>query len=150
MKGMMRFSKKGKLNLRYVSPYRILKRVGNVAYELKLPVELVAVHPVYHISLLKKCVGDPASIVLLESVAVRDNLTYEEVTLEILERKRHLGSSVDPRSHPRAVVMMNGRGWARRPEPADPQPKLRTTMAFTLRGPHTVCGMDTGWASQNQ
>ena len=65
----------------------ILKRFGEVAYELELPAELAAVHPVFHISLLNKCMGDPASIVPLESVAVRDRLSYEDVTDEILYRK---------------------------------------------------------------
>ena len=50
-----------------------MKRVGKVAYELKLPAELAAVHPVFHISLLKKCVGDPAFLVPIESVAVKDS-----------------------------------------------------------------------------
>ncbi|WMV29094.1 hypothetical protein MTR67_022479 [Solanum verrucosum] len=63
------------------------KRVGNVAYELELPKELAAVYPVFHISLLKKCVGDPATIVPLESVAVKDSLTYEEVLVEILDQQ---------------------------------------------------------------
>ena len=58
----MIFGKKGKLKLIYVGHYKILKRVGKVAYELELPQELVAVHPVFHISLLKKCVGDLPSI----------------------------------------------------------------------------------------
>ncbi|WMV26333.1 hypothetical protein MTR67_019718 [Solanum verrucosum] len=87
MKGVMRFGKKGKLNPRYVGPYRILKRIGKVAYELELPADLAAVHPVFHISLLKKCVGDPASIVPLESVAVKDSLSYEDVPVEILDRQ---------------------------------------------------------------
>ena len=59
MKGVMGFRKKGKLSLRYLSPYKIFKRVDKVAYELELPAELAAVHPVFHILLLKKCVGDP-------------------------------------------------------------------------------------------
>ncbi|WMV19000.1 hypothetical protein MTR67_012385 [Solanum verrucosum] len=75
------------LNKLSIGPYKILKRVGNVAYELELPVELAAVHPVFHISLLKKCVGDPASIVPLENVAVKDSLNYEEVSCEILDRQ---------------------------------------------------------------
>ncbi|WMV38095.1 hypothetical protein MTR67_031480 [Solanum verrucosum] len=61
--------------------------VGNMAYELELQAKLVAVHPVFHISLLKKCMGDPASIIPLESVVVKDSLTYEEVQVEILDRQ---------------------------------------------------------------
>ncbi|WMV10285.1 hypothetical protein MTR67_003670 [Solanum verrucosum] len=87
MKGVMRFGKKGKLSPRYVGPYRILKKIGKMAYELELPADLAAVHPAFHISLLKKCVGDPASIVPLESVAVKDSLSYEDVPVEILDRQ---------------------------------------------------------------
>ncbi|WMV37464.1 hypothetical protein MTR67_030849 [Solanum verrucosum] len=85
MKGVMRFGKKGKLSPRYVGPYQILKRIGKVAYELELPADLVAVHPIFHISLLKKCVGDPASVVPLETVAVKDSLSFEDVPVEILD-----------------------------------------------------------------
>ncbi|WMV59111.1 hypothetical protein MTR67_052496 [Solanum verrucosum] len=76
----MRFGKKGKLRPSYVGPYRILKRIGNVAYVLEL-------YPVFHISLLKKCVGNPASLVPLESVAVKDSLSYEDVPVEILDHQ---------------------------------------------------------------
>ena len=86
MKGVMRFGKNEKLSPRYVGPYKILQRIGKVAYELELPAELVAVHPIFHISLLKNCVGDPASIVTLDSVVVKDNLSYEDVPVEILDR----------------------------------------------------------------
>ena len=54
-------------------------------YELEFPTELAAVHPVIHISLLKKCVGDLASVVSLESMAVKDSLSYEDVQVEILD-----------------------------------------------------------------
>ena len=83
----MGFVKKGKLSPRYVVPYKILKRIGKVAYELKLRAKLEVVYPVFHISLLKKCVGDPPSIVPLESVAMKDSLSYEDVPVEILDRQ---------------------------------------------------------------
>ena len=87
MKGLMRFGKKGKLSRRYVGPYKILKRIGKVAYELELPAKLAALHPVFHISLLMKGVSDQASIVPLESVAVKDSLSYEDVPVEIFDRR---------------------------------------------------------------
>ena len=66
MKGVMKFGKKGKLSPRYVGPYKILKRIGKVVYDLELPAKLADLHPVFHISILKKCVGDLAYIVPLE------------------------------------------------------------------------------------
>ncbi|WMV45272.1 hypothetical protein MTR67_038657 [Solanum verrucosum] len=87
MKGVMKFGKKGKLSPRYVGPYRILKRIGIVAYDLEFPADLAAVYPVFHISLLKKCVGDPASVVSLETMAVKDSLSYDDVAVEILDRQ---------------------------------------------------------------
>ncbi|WMV46361.1 hypothetical protein MTR67_039746 [Solanum verrucosum] len=87
MNGVMRFDKKEKLSPRYVGPYKILKRIGKVAYKLELPAEQATVHPVFHISLLKNCVGDPASIVPLESVAVKDSFTYKDVPVEILDHQ---------------------------------------------------------------
>ena len=65
MKSVLRFEKNGKLSPRYVGPYNILKRVSNGAYELELPAQLAVVYTVFHISLVKKCVGDPTSIVPL-------------------------------------------------------------------------------------
>ena len=56
-----------------------------MAYELELPAKLAVAHPIFHILLLKKCVGDPTSIVPLESVVVKDSLTYEDVPVEILD-----------------------------------------------------------------
>ncbi|WMV24711.1 hypothetical protein MTR67_018096, partial [Solanum verrucosum] len=87
MKGVMIFRKKGKLSPIYVGPYKILKRVDKMTYEIELPTELTTVHSVFHISLLKKCVGDPTSIVPLKSVVVKDCLTYEVVPVEILDRQ---------------------------------------------------------------
>ena len=87
MKGVVRFGKKGKLSSRYVGPFEILKRVGKVAYELKRPSELASVHPVFHVLILKKCISDPESIPPIEGLGVKDNLSYEEFPVQIIDRQ---------------------------------------------------------------
>ncbi|WMV54602.1 hypothetical protein MTR67_047987 [Solanum verrucosum] len=87
MKGVMKFGKKGKLSPRYIGPYRISKRIGNVAYELELPQELAAVHSVFHVSMLKKCMGDPSLIIPTEDIGIKDSLSYEEISVQILDRQ---------------------------------------------------------------
>lgn len=79
MNGVMRFDKKRDTIKSYM--------FGNVAYELELPEELGAVHSVFNIFLVKKCVDDPSSIVPLLSVVVKDSLIYEEVPIEILHHQ---------------------------------------------------------------
>ena len=54
MKGVVRFGKKRKLSPRYVDPYEILQNIGKVTYELRFPSELASVHPLFHVSMLKK------------------------------------------------------------------------------------------------
>ncbi|WMV45265.1 hypothetical protein MTR67_038650 [Solanum verrucosum] len=87
MNGVLRFGKKGKLSSWYVVPYRISKRIDNVAYELELPQELAEVHPVFHISMLKMCIGDPSLIIPTGDIGIRDNLSYDEITVQILNRQ---------------------------------------------------------------
>ena len=55
-----------------------------MAYELEFPAELVAVHPVFRVSLLKKCMSDPIFVLTLESVSVKDNLSYKDYQLRFL------------------------------------------------------------------
>ncbi|XP_070032260.1 uncharacterized protein [Nicotiana tomentosiformis] len=83
----MRFGKKGKLSPRYVSPYKITQRIGRVAYKLELPPEMSVVHQMFHVSMLKKVVGDLSLIVLIEAIEVNGELTYEEILVAILDRK---------------------------------------------------------------
>ncbi|WMV25265.1 hypothetical protein MTR67_018650 [Solanum verrucosum] len=73
MKGVMRFGKKGKLSPWYIGPYKIFKRIGSVAYELELPQELAAVHLVIHISMLKKCMGDPSLTIPIKDIGINDS-----------------------------------------------------------------------------
>ncbi|XP_015068727.1 uncharacterized protein LOC107013295 [Solanum pennellii] len=86
IKGLMRFVRKEKLSPRYVGPYEILQRIGKVDYELKLPNELASVHPVFHVCMLKKCIGDPVSILPIDGLGVDENLSYEDVSIDILDR----------------------------------------------------------------
>ncbi|XP_055826385.1 uncharacterized protein LOC129894762 [Solanum dulcamara] len=77
MKYVMRFGRKGKLSPRYIGPYQIVHRVGQVAYELELLANLEAVHPVFHVSILRKCIGDPYRVFPIDDVQVTGELSYE-------------------------------------------------------------------------
>ncbi|XP_030959235.1 uncharacterized protein LOC115981208 [Quercus lobata] len=87
MKGVMRFGKKGKLSPRFVGPFEILKRIGKVAYELALLPTLARVHNVFHVSMLRKYIPNPSHILNYEPLKIKDNLTYEEVSIQILDCK---------------------------------------------------------------
>ena len=73
MKGVMRFGKRGKLSPRYIGPFEVLKRVGEVAYELALPPGLSGVHPVFHVPMLKRYHGDGNYIIRWDSVLPDEN-----------------------------------------------------------------------------
>ncbi|XP_030970064.1 uncharacterized protein LOC115990369 [Quercus lobata] len=83
MKGVMGFGKKGKLSPRF----EILKRIGKVAYELALPPTLVGVHNMFYVSMMRKYISDPSHVLNYEPLKIKDNLTYEEVPIQILDRK---------------------------------------------------------------
>ncbi|WMV30693.1 hypothetical protein MTR67_024078, partial [Solanum verrucosum] len=68
-------------------PYQILWHIGKVAYEFNLTNDLASVHQVFNVSLLKKSVGDPTSIVTLESLRIKESLSYKEVSVEISDRQ---------------------------------------------------------------
>ena len=70
MKGVMTLVRNAKLSPRYVGPYEILHRVVEVAYELVSPAELDCIHPVFHLSMLKKGLGDPVSILPVEGLGL--------------------------------------------------------------------------------
>ncbi|GJV70634.1 reverse transcriptase domain-containing protein [Tanacetum coccineum] len=86
-KGVVRFGKRGKLNPRYVRPFKVLEKVGEVAYKLELPEELSRVHNTFHVSNLKKCHADEPLAVPLDGLHLDDKLHFVEEPLEIVGRE---------------------------------------------------------------
>ena len=84
---MLRFRKKGKLSPCYVGPYEIVERIGEVAYRLRLPLELARIHDVFHVSMLRKYIADPSHVLRDQLVELKEDLTYEERPVQIIDRK---------------------------------------------------------------
>ncbi|XP_060202272.1 uncharacterized protein LOC132630723 [Lycium barbarum] len=89
IKGVMRFGKKGKLNPRFIGLFEILSRVGEVAYKLVLPLGLSGVHPVFHVSILKRYHGDGSFNIRWDSILLDENMSYEEGPIAILNTEVH-------------------------------------------------------------
>jgi hypothetical protein len=85
MRGTHRFSVKGKLAPRYVRPFKIIERKGEVAYQLELPPQLSEVHDVFHVSQLKKCLRVPEEKLPMEYLDIGEHLTYSERPIKILD-----------------------------------------------------------------
>ncbi|XP_026459494.1 uncharacterized protein LOC113360171 [Papaver somniferum] len=99
MKGVMRFGKKGKLAPRFIGPFPITKKIGNVAYQLELPPQLSCVHNVFHVSMLRRHLrdGERAQKADLSELVVKPDASYEDEGIRILERKvRQLRSRAIP------------------------------------------------------
>ena len=87
MKGVMRFGKRGKLTPKYIGPFEILNRIENVSYRLALPPNLSHVHPVFHISMLRKYIPHPSHALPVQEVTIRGDLYYEEKPVAVLDRQ---------------------------------------------------------------
>ncbi|GJW37679.1 putative reverse transcriptase domain-containing protein [Tanacetum coccineum] len=86
-KGVVRFGKRGKLNPRYVGPFKVLEKVGDVAYKLELPEELIKVHNTFHVSNLKKCYADEPLAVPFDGLHFDDKLQFVEEPVEIIDHE---------------------------------------------------------------
>ncbi|GKE59555.1 putative reverse transcriptase domain-containing protein [Tanacetum coccineum] len=81
------FGKRGKLNPRYVGPFKVLEKIRTISYKLELPQELSRVHNTFHVSNLKKCYSDEPLAVSLEGLHVDDKLCFVEEPMEIMDRE---------------------------------------------------------------
>ena len=93
MKGVQRFGVKRKLAPRYVGPYKITKRKGNVAYKLQLPLEMSAIFDVFHVSQLKRCLRIPEEAIAPTNIKLQSDLTYEEKPIQVLEEMERVTRS---------------------------------------------------------
>nr|XP_009771404.1 PREDICTED: uncharacterized protein LOC104221942 [Nicotiana sylvestris] len=87
MKGVMRFGNRGKLSPKFIGPYEILDGVGFVAYRLTLPRELSFIHPVFHVSMLRKCISDSSQVIEAPIIPLNEKLSYEEEPMVVVDRQ---------------------------------------------------------------
>ena len=86
-KGKICFGKKGKLSPRFIGPFEVLKRVGEVAYMIALPPDLERIHNVFHVSVLRPYKPDYKHVIEYEPIHIEKDLTYEESPMQIIDRK---------------------------------------------------------------
>ncbi|GJU40879.1 putative reverse transcriptase domain-containing protein [Tanacetum coccineum] len=86
-KGIVHFGKRGKLNPRYVCPFKVIERVRTVAYKLELPQQLSRFHNTFHVSNLKKCLSDESLVIPLEELRSDDKLHFVEEPVEVMDRE---------------------------------------------------------------
>jgi hypothetical protein len=85
MRGLRRFKVRDKLTPRFIGPFKILEKRGEVAYQLELPPQLSEVHDVFHVSQLKKCMRVTEEELPMEDMDAREDLSYQEYLVKILE-----------------------------------------------------------------
>ncbi|GJY06497.1 putative reverse transcriptase domain-containing protein [Tanacetum coccineum] len=86
-KGAIHFGKQGKLNPRYIGPFKILAKVGTVAYRLELLEQLSKVHITFHVSNQKKCLSDKTLVIPLNEIQIDEKLYFIEELVEIMDRE---------------------------------------------------------------
>ncbi|KAK6148321.1 hypothetical protein DH2020_019233 [Rehmannia glutinosa] len=86
-KGLINPKKGGKLSPRYVGPYKILQRIGKLAYRLELPAPYAGMHDVFHVSRLKKYQPDPKHIITRDTPPLMENLSYSERPIRIIDQQ---------------------------------------------------------------
>ena len=86
-RGVVRFGKRGKLSPRFIGPFKILQRVGTVAYRLALPPSMSSVHEVFHVSMLQRYTPDPTHVVDWGEIEVDTNGTFEEGLVCIMDSR---------------------------------------------------------------
>ena len=108
-RGVQRFGIKRKLAPRYVRPFEIIEACGPVAYRIRLPSQLAAIHDVFHIAQLKKCIKVPTEIIKPQDIEIEPDLSYAEYPIRVLDTKER--STKKERSTRREKVKMYKIQW---------------------------------------
>ena len=87
-KGVIRFGKKGKLSPRFIGPFKVLKRIKDLAYQLELPPELDGIHNTFHVSYLRKCLAEESSVITIQDVSIDPMKRMVDEPVVILGRKQ--------------------------------------------------------------
>jgi hypothetical protein len=90
MRGLRHFKVRGKLTPRFIGPFKILEKRGEVAYQLELPPQLSDMHDIFHVSKLKKCLRVPEEQLPMKDLDAKEDLSYQEYPAKILEHRRGL------------------------------------------------------------
>jgi hypothetical protein len=85
MRGLRHFKVRGKLASRFIGPFKILEKRGDVAYQLELLPQLSDMHDVFYVSQLKKCLCVPEEQLPMEDLDAKEDLSYQEYPIKILE-----------------------------------------------------------------
>jgi hypothetical protein len=85
MRGLRYFKVRGKLARRFIGPFKILEKRGEVAYQLELPPLLSDVHDVLHVPQLKKCLRVSEKQIPMQDLDAKEDLSYQEYPIKILE-----------------------------------------------------------------
>nr|XP_016461710.1 PREDICTED: uncharacterized protein LOC107785009 [Nicotiana tabacum] len=93
VKGIMRFRRRGKLSPRFISSFEVLESVGEVAYKLVFPSSQSRVHPIFHVSMLRRYHADRSHVLVYSKVHMDEILSYEEVLVAMIDRMEREGSS---------------------------------------------------------
>lgn len=90
MKSVIRFGKKGKLSPQFGGSFEIVRKMSNLAYQVALPSDLSRMHDVFHVLMLRKYIVDPDHVIEYEPLQIHEDLTYEEVLIQILDCKEQV------------------------------------------------------------
>ncbi|XP_059627297.1 uncharacterized protein LOC132270110 [Cornus florida] len=150
-KGLMRFGKSGKLSPRFIGPFEILDRVGEVAYRLALPPQMDRVHNVFHISMLRKYEPNPSHILSWVDVDIDEDVSYEEGPVQILDTQQKV---LRNKTIPMVKVLWRHHGveeatWELEQEVRSKYPALFSSSAVALESRGITDGLAVSSARMN-